>query len=66
VTKMSNFCDFCREDCDVLYEGWFYTNQKLNPYAKGTASAGLMQRRVGCKTCVNKMIDLGLSKAEKI
>jgi hypothetical protein len=59
-------CEFCLRETNTLYEGWFYTDQKLNPWAEGTASAGLMQIRRGCKTCVNKAIELGLCKAEKV
>lgn len=54
-------CDQCRrDDMDTLYEGWFYTDQHLSPWAQGTASAGLMQIRVVCKECLNKLKELGL------
>lgn len=59
-------CDFCHKPQHTLYEGWFYTSEKLNPWAQGTPSAGLMQMRRGCKFCVNQAIELGLSKADKI
>ena len=59
-------CSFCGEPQETMYEGWFYTEAKLNPFAQGTASAGLMQRRCGCKLCVNSAIDAGLSQASRI
>jgi len=62
------FCDRCstnKEKVEAVYELWCYTEEKLNPYAQGTASAGLMQRRTLCNSCTDKMIDLGLTKAKK-
>lgn len=59
-------CEFCsNSECD-LYEGWYYSHQRLNPFAKETASAGVIQLRVTCKTCHNKLVENGMAKAEKI
>lgn len=44
-------CDFCGECCGELYEGWCFTSARLNPFAKGTADSGLMQKRVFCEPC---------------
>lgn len=53
-------CEFCYDCCSDLFEGWFYTEARLNPWAKGTASAGLMQRRISCKKCADKAKEVGL------
>ena len=55
-------CEFCEEKL-ADFEGWFYTSAKLNPYAKGTASEGLMQRRIVCRECAIKAKEKGLTKA---
>lgn len=44
-------CDFCGKEFDVLYQGWFSNSEKYNPWAKGTATAGLMQMARGCREC---------------
>lgn len=63
-------CEFCKaslNSVETLYKAWFYTEAKNNPYAQGTASAGLTQLRIACKYCFNKMNNLGLTcKKEKI
>lgn len=55
-------CEFCGDCCSELYEGWFYTNAKLNPFAVGIASSGLMQKRVSCKICADKAKEIGMRK----
>ena len=55
-------CEFCNKESDLLFEGWFYTQARNNPYARGTASAGLMQLRIACKDCVQKGIDAGMTQ----
>lgn len=59
-------CEFCIEEPDILYEGWFRNGQSFNPFAKGTVSAGLLQLRRACKKCMQKAIDSGLSVAKSI
>jgi hypothetical protein len=59
--------DFCCDICGIssiteLYEGWTYTSERNNPYAKGTASAGLMVFRKMCESCVKNMKESGLIK----
>lgn len=51
---MSKFaCDSCGDDkVDELYAGWFKTKEAYNPWAQGTASAGLLQRRRVCRDCL--------------
>jgi len=44
-------CESCGRKETILYEGWFRANSALNPLAKGTASAGLLQIRKLCKEC---------------
>lgn len=63
--SQNNICDFCGEDRDVLYEGWFRTQAAFNPFAKGTASAGLLQLRRTCKECTQKAIDSGIACAKE-
>lgn len=58
-------CDFCRKEQDVLYEGWFRTNAAFNPYAKGTASSGLLQLRRCCKICLKEAIKNNVSLASE-
>jgi len=58
-------CEFCHvADADV--EGWFYHSARKNPYAQGTADAGLLQRRVACNTCAQEAIDNNMTPAKKI
>ena len=49
----SLLCEFCKTS-EATKEGFFYSSAKFNPYAKGTASAGLKQRRVACNECVDE------------
>lgn len=43
-------CEFCGDpDCE-LYEGWFKAVE-TNWFNKGTATDGLIQNRIACKTC---------------
>lgn len=57
-------CDFCRKEQRTLYEGWFYAIEK-NEWNHGTASAGLLQLKRGCKSCVNKAIESGMAKCKE-
>ena len=60
-------CEFCgTQEADTYVEGWFYTAAKHNPYAKGTASAGLLQHRIVCKNCAEEAIKNGMTPAQKI
>lgn len=59
-------CDFCGCKPRTLYVGWFYTDAKLNGYAKGTASSGLMQNKRACRYCAQQAIDLGLHEAKEL
>lgn len=46
-------CENCRDtSIDTLYEGWFYAVSDNNPFAKGTATSGLIQRRKVCEKCL--------------
>lgn len=48
-------CDSCGTDqVDELYEGWFKTQAAYNPWLQGTATAGLLQRRLVCLDCLIK------------
>lgn len=58
------YCDFCNTEQHTLYEGWFRSIQSLNPFAKGTATAGLLQFHRVCKKCMNEAIDSKLACAE--
>ena len=66
-TKIDDFfCDNCENsDLNELYNGWFYTNQKLNEFAQGTASSNIMINRIVCKKCANLMIELNLSNIKE-
>ena len=64
---MSDFrCEFCGEEFNTLYEGWFRTIAATQPHAVGTASAGLLQLRVSCIGCLVKLIDNGMAMAKSI
>lgn len=64
---MSDFrCEFCHKEQDTLYEGWFYTKAKHDPFAQGTASAGLMQKRRACKECTELAILNKMTQATEI
>jgi hypothetical protein len=56
-------CDFCNTPQDTLFEGWFKA-VKENEWNAGTATTGLLQKRRGCRYCVQKAIDSGLTKAK--
>lgn len=58
------YCYYCEVSLDTGYEGWFYTNEKLNPYAENTASASLLVKHISCKECFNKLLNLGLTKSK--
>lgn len=58
-------CDSCHQPTNTLYEGYFYATAKLNPFAQGTASAGLLQLRRLCKQCVDQYKELGLHASSK-
>lgn len=58
-------CEFCFQEHRTLYEGWFYAVE-TNEWNKGTASAGLLQLKRGCKTCVNLAIESGQAKAKEL
>lgn len=59
-------CDFCNQEQETLYEGWFRTSAAFNPCAEGTASAGLIQLRRVCHNCAKKAIDSGVACANKM
>ena len=58
-------CEFCKVS-EAQVEGWFYTSAKNNPYAQGTAAAGLLQRRVACNHCANEAIKNGMTPAKEV
>jgi len=59
-------CEFCGEEFDTLYEGWFRTVAATQPHAVGTASAGVIQNRRACKECLQKLIDTGMACTKSI
>ena len=60
-------CEFCNTNKPLtFYEAWFYTEARNNPYASGTASAGLMQLRVACEECLQKAIDNDMTPVKEI
>lgn len=64
MTQSDFICDNCEDDTqNILYEGWFRTVAALNPFAKGTASAGLLQIRRLCEKCVKEFKERGLACA---
>lgn len=66
MNKEDFVCDNCNKyKGDTLYEGWFYTEAKLNPWLKGTATSGLMQRKIVCEFCLKILQDEGLTKCSK-
>ena len=58
-------CEFCFQEHRTLYEGWFYAVE-TNKWNKGTVSAGLLQLKRGCKSCVNTLIESGRAKSEEL
>lgn len=59
-------CEFCGKPQLELYEGWFRTAAAKNPYAAGTASAGVIQLRRACRSCAKLLIDSGMACAESL
>jgi hypothetical protein len=59
-------CEFCRQEQKTLYEGWFRTAAAFNPYAKGTASAGLLQLRRACNRCAEEAVRNGVACATEV
>lgn len=59
-------CDECRQKQDTLYIGWFRNRQALNPFAKGTVTAGLIHQARVCKLCFHKLKALGLTCAKDL
>lgn len=53
------FCGLCTK-CDDLYDGWFRHPHSIDPYFKGTATAGLLIRRIACDECVKEQERWGL------
>lgn len=60
---MKQYCDNAPTCYDSgfgdLIEGFFYTSAKNNPLAQGTASAGLLQRKMLCMNCLTEYIETG-------
>lgn len=59
-------CDFCGKSQDTLYEGWFRTAAAFNPYAAGTATAGVIQRCRVCRCCAQQAIATGQACATEL
>lgn len=59
-------CEFCNQEKEILYEGWFRTAAAFNPYAKGTVSAGLLQFRRACRECADKAVANGVACATSV
>lgn len=59
-------CEFCGEEQETLYEGWFRTDAAFNEFSKGTASAGVIQKKRACKACVEATINSGVALAKSI
>lgn len=58
-------CDNCNDDsCDTLFEVWARTTASLNPFAKGTVSADILQLRRLCIGCVTRFDKLELLQKE--
>lgn len=62
----SFICDSCKASPDTLYEGWFRSAAALNPFAVGTASAGVIQYKRVCKCCLDAAIKSGLACAKEV
>lgn len=59
-------CPECWDrDMDMMQEGWFYTSARNNPFFQGTASAGLMQLKTMCESCVEDYKNAGLWAGQK-
>lgn len=58
-------CEFCRKNVAQV-EGYFYTAAKNNPFAQGTAAAGLLQLRKACRSCAQRAIDSGMTPAKEL
>jgi len=57
-------CDVCGSEEDTLYEGYFKSSAATNPWAAGTASAGLLQLKRVCEHCLEQLRP-GSSAAEE-
>lgn len=58
-------CDNCYKESHTLYELWCYNSQRNNPFAIGTTTASLLQKRVLCLECIRIMYDAKLTKLEE-
>lgn len=58
-TIRCEFCGLCTK-CDDLYDGWFRHPHSQSEFFKGTATAGLLVRRIACDSCVKEQERLGL------
>lgn len=59
-------CEFCLEEQETLYEGWFKHEHHNKEFFSGTATSGLIQRRRACKSCATKLIDNGTACATEL
>jgi len=59
-------CEFCNKPKNTLYDGWFRTPAAFNPFAAGTASAGLLQRRLVCRPCLAHAIETKVACATSL
>ena len=62
MSKEELKCEFCgisHNNVD-LYDGWFRHPHSQNEFFKGTATAGLLVRRIACDDCVKEQEKLGL------
>jgi phosphoribosyl-AMP cyclohydrolase len=61
--KNNFICDFCQYEVETLYEGWFRNSQAFNSWARGTASAGVIQLHSVCHDCLEEAISNGVACA---
>ena len=67
VMKKPLVCDMCdTDDHETLYDGWFRHKAAFNAYARGTATAGLLQRLQVCKSCAELAISNGRACATQL
>lgn len=59
-------CEFCHEEQETLYEGWFRHEHRNSQFFNGTVTSGLIQRKRACKWCADKLIKNGTACAEKL
>ena len=59
-------CEYCHTEQETLYDGWFRHPHHNQEFFRGTATSGLIQRMMVCRSCASILIKNGTACAEKL